>query len=66
MIYLTGILLIHYFTEHLHLLSFSNSVLNLYLIMRGFLVGAENINDGFGSTDDKTGERGDHDENPCI
>ena len=34
--------------------------------MRGFLVGAENINDDFGSTDDKTGERGDHDENPCI
>ena len=57
MIYLTGTLLIHYFLEHLHLLSFSDSLLNLYLIKRGFLVGAENINDDFDSTDDKTGER---------
>ena len=57
-IYLTGITLIHYFQEHLHLLPFSKSLLTLYLIKGVFLVGVKNINNGFDSTDDKMGVKG--------
>ena len=64
MIHLTGTPLIHYFPEQFHLLSFSTSLLTLYLTKRSFLVGVEN-ND-FDSTGDKMEERGDDDDSPCI
>ena len=65
MSYLTGIPLIHYFPEHIQLLSFFTSLLTLDLMRRSFLVGVEN-NNHFDSTDDKMEERDDQDDSSCI